>query len=125
MAASVNLTIEQGTTWSQSIQWKTGSPATAVNLTGYTARLQMRPVVTRAKLRPVVTSGAVALSLTSPSSGIAITAGTGTFTLSASATTTAALTAGSYVYDLEAVSSGGQVTRVCEGVVTVSAEVTR
>jgi hypothetical protein len=115
-AATVNLTIQQGTTWSQSIQWKTGDPATAVNLTGYTARMQ---------LRPVVTSGTVALSLTSPSSGIAITAATGTFTLSATATTTAAITAGRYVYDLEAVSSGGQVTRVCEGVVTVSAEVTR
>jgi len=115
-AATVNMTIEQGTTWTQQLQWKSGDPATAVNLTGYSARMM---------LRSVVTSSTVALSLSSPSSGIAITAATGTFTLSATATTTAALTAGRYVYDLEAVSSGGQVTRVCEGVVTVSAEVTR
>jgi len=115
-AATVNMTIEQGATWSQQLQWKTGDPATAVNLTGYSARMM---------LRSIVTSSTVALSLSSPSSGIAITAGTGTFTLSATATTTAALTPGRYVYDLEAVSSGGQVTRVCEGVVTVSAEVTR
>jgi len=115
MAATVNLTIEQGATWSQTLVWKTGDPAVAVNLGGYTARLQ---------LRPVVTSRTVVLSLTS-SSGIAITPATGTFTLSATAAQTAAIPAGRYVYDLEAVSGGGVVTRICEGTITVSAEVTR
>lgn len=115
-AAQYDLVIEQGATWSQSVQWKTGSPATAVNLSGYTARMQ---------LRSSVSTSAAALSLTTENGRIALTANTGTITLSVSATDTAALTAGRYVYDLELVSGGGQVTRVMEGVVTVSAEVTR
>ena len=119
-AAQHDLVIEQGATWSQAVIWKTGSPATAVNLTGYTARMQ---------LRSNITSSTIALSLTTGNSRIALTAGSGagagTITLSITATDTAALAAGRYVYDLELVSSGGQVTRLMEGVVTVSAEVTR
>jgi len=115
-AAQYDLLVEQGSTYSQSVQWKTGSPAAAVNLTGYTARMQ---------LRSSVTASTAALSLTTENGRISITANTGTVTLSISATDTAALTAGRYVYDLELVSSGGQVTRLMEGVVTVSAEVTR
>ena len=115
-AAQYDLVIEQGATWSQSVQWKTGSPAAAVNLTGYTARMQ---------LRTNVTASTAALALTTENGRISITANTGTVTLSISATDTAALTAGRYVYDLELVSGGGQVTRLIEGVVTVSAEVTR
>lgn len=115
-AAQYDLVIEQGATWSQAVQWKTGSPATAVNLTGYTARMQ---------LRSSVSASTAALLLTTENGRIALTVNTGTITLSVSATDTAALTAGRYVYDLELVSGGGQVTRVMEGVVTVSAEVTR
>lgn len=115
-AANYDLVIEQGASWSQSVQWKTGSPATAVNLTGFSARLQ---------LRSSVSASTAALSLTTENGRIALTANTGTITLSISATDTAAMTAGRYVYDLELVSSGGQVTRLMEGIVTVSAEVTR
>jgi len=115
-AAQYDLLVEQGASYSQAVQWKTGSPAAAVNLSGYTARLQ---------LRSSVTASTAALSLTTENGRISITANTGTVTLSISATDTAALTAGRYVYDLELVSSGGQVTRLMEGVVTVSAEVTR
>lgn len=119
-AAQHDLVIEQGASYSQAVQWKVGSPATAVNLTGYTARMQ---------LRSNVTASTTALSLTTENGRIALTtgsgAGAGTITLSISATDTAALTAGRYVYDLELVSSGGQVTRLMEGIVTVSAEVTR
>lgn len=115
-AAQYDLVIEQGATWSQAVQWKTGSPATAVNLSGYTARMQ---------LRSSVSASTAALSLTTENGRIALTANTGTITLSVSATDTAALAAGRYVYDLELVSGGGLVTRLMEGVVTVSAEVTR
>lgn len=115
-AAQYDLVIEQGATWSQAVQWKTGSPATAVNLSGYTARMQ---------LRSSVSASTAALSLTTENGRISLTANTGTITLSISATDTAALAAGRYVYDLELVSGGGLVTRVMEGVVTVSAEVTR
>lgn len=115
-AAQHDLVVEQGASYSQSIIWKTGSPATAVNLTGYSARCQFRTSIS---------ASTAALSLTTENGRIALTANTGTITLSINAADTSALAAGRYVYDLELVSSGGQVTRLMEGIVTVSAEVTR
>lgn len=116
MAATHYLTIEQGTTWSQSVLWKTGTPAAAVNLASYTARMQ---------LRSTAASATVVLSLTTENSRIALGGALGTITLSLTATETAAISAGRYVYDLELVSAGGQVTRLMEGTVTITPEVTR
>jgi hypothetical protein len=66
------------------------------------------------------------LTLTTENAGITLGGAAGTITLSATATVTAALTAPfSGVYDLELVSGGGVVTRLLEGVATVSPEVTR
>ena len=115
VVASQDLAIPQGATWSQVINWKTGSPAAAVNTTGYTARMQLRTShsASSASLELTTTNGRISLN----SSGV--------ITLSLTATQTAALAAGRYVYDLELVSSGGQVTRLLEGVVAVSSEVTR
>ena len=45
--------------------------------------------------------------------------------MSASATSTAGLTPGQYVYDVEIESSAGTVTRLLEGTVTVNPEVTK
>lgn len=114
--ATQDLTIPQGATWSQALVWKTGSPASAVNLTGYSARMQLR-------VRP--TSASFELELTSSNGRISLGTTNGTITLSLTATETAALEAGRYVYDLEMVSSGSVVTRLLEGTVTVSPEVTR
>jgi len=41
-AATRNLTIEQGATFRDLFTWKTGTPAVAVNLTGYTARMMLK-----------------------------------------------------------------------------------
>jgi hypothetical protein len=49
----------------------------------------------------------------------------GTITLTISATDTAALTSGRGVYDLELVSGSGIVTRLLQGVATISRNVTR
>jgi hypothetical protein len=113
--ASHDLTIPAGATYSQTINWKTGSPAAFVNTTGYSARMQ---------LRTSYSAASASLELTTANGRISLT-NAGVITLSLSATETAALAAGRYVYDLEMVSSGGQVTRLLEGVVTVSPEVTR
>lgn len=114
-AGALNLEIEQGTTWSTVLTWKIGG--VAVNLTGYTARLQ-------ARRRP--DSATQLLSLTSsPAAGITLGGVAGTITLTLSATATAALHPGCYVYDLELVSAGGEVTRLVEGQWIVKAEVTR
>lgn len=113
--SSHDLTIPAGATYSQTINWKTGSPAAFVNTTGYSARMQ---------LRTSYSAASASLDLTTANGRISLT-NAGVITLALTATETAALAAGRYVYDLELVSSGGQVTRLLEGVVTVSPEVTR
>lgn len=111
-----DLEIKQGATLSLFATWKDPT-GTAVNLTGYTARLAVRETYA---------SVSTILSLTTENGGITLGGSAGTITLSATATTTAALTAPfSGVYDLEVVSGGGVVTRLLEGSATVSPEVTR
>jgi len=112
-AGELNLAVEQGTTFSQTLTWKIDG--TAVNLTGYTARMQARDDVT---------SSTTILSLTQ-AAGLTLGGVAGTIIIALTATATAALVAGNYVYDLELVSSGGVVTRLVQGTLEVSAEVTR
>jgi hypothetical protein len=114
--ATQNFCIPQGGTWSQPLVWKTGDPPAAVNLTGYTARMQARAKV--ADATPVI-------SLTTETAGgITLGGSAGTITLALTAAQTTAITAGRYVYDLELV-TGTTVRRLLEGIITVSAEVTR
>jgi len=109
------LTINQGATWPFKAIWK-DNLGNLINLTGYTARLQVRATYD---------SSSTILSLTS-AAGITLGGAAGTIAITASATTTAALTAPfSGVYDLELVSGGGEVTRLLEGTATVSPEVSR
>ena len=112
------LIIDQGATRTLNVQWtqRVAGVDTAVNLTGYTARMM---------LRTSYTAGSPTLSLTSPSGGLVITAATGTVTVTMTATQTAALTAGDYVYDLEVVSAGGEVTRILDGIARVTPEATK
>lgn len=113
--ASHDLVIPQGSSWTQVLNWKTGSPAAFVNTTGFSARMQ---------LRTSYSAASATLELTTANGRISLT-NAGVITLSLSATETAALAAGRYVYDLELVSSGGLVTRLLEGIVTITPEVTR
>ena len=76
------------------------------------------------QLRTSYAAASATLELTTANGRITLT-NAGVITLSLTATETAALTAGRYVYDLEMVSSGGQVTRLLEGICTVTPEVTR
>ena len=84
-----------------------------VPLTSFTARLSIR--------RSIEDAAAV-LALTS-SSGLTITAALGRVAIAITAAQTAALS-GSYVYDLEVESSGGTITRLLQGRVHVSPQVT-
>ena len=111
-----NLEINQGATLALVATWS-DSAGTAINLTGYTARLNVRETYA---------STSAVLTLTTENSGIVLGGAAGTITLAATATVTAALTAPfSGVYDLELVSGGGVVTRLLEGSATISPEVTR
>ncbi|WP_312139904.1 hypothetical protein [Stutzerimonas nitrititolerans] len=84
-----------------------------VDLTGATARMQIRAGI----------GGALLLELTTENAGLAIT-GPGTLVRTLSAAQTAALTWTEGVYDLEVEYADGTVQRYLQGKVTVSREVT-
>lgn len=84
-----------------------------VDLTGTTARMQIRPQI----------GGPVLLELNTENGGLAIT-GPGTIERTISAADTAALTWTEGVYDLEVEYADGTVQRYLQGAVTVSREVT-
>lgn len=113
-AAQYDFTIEQGATLEKTFVWKDGD-GVVVNLSAYTARMQVRQ-------SPSATD--VLQSLTTTDSTIVLGGALGTITLSLSATATAAITWRRGKYDLELVSGDGTVTRLLEGVITVSKEIT-
>ena len=110
-AGKHNFTLEQGSTFDREITVQENSQA--LNLTGYSARMQMRSTHD---------SSSIALTFTA---AIANPSTNGKINLGATATATAAVEEGIYVYDLEIESSAGTVTRILEGTITVTPEVTR
>ncbi len=114
MADSYNIQIDQGATYTLALSYK-DSAGVPINLTNYTAAMQ---------LRKTVGSATASLSLTS-SSGIVITGATGLLSITITATQSRDLVPDIYVYDLEITSAAGVVTRLIEGSAVVSAEVTR
>lgn len=92
-----------------------GTALSAVDITGYTARMQLRSLP----------SDSVAVLTLTQASGITIDGPTGTLAVRATAAQTAAISAGPYYYDLEITSPTGVVTRIVQGELVVNAEVTR
>lgn len=114
MAAGIyNFTMDQGSTWTISLVYN-DSDGNPINLTGYTAKMQ---------LRRKFDSATAALTLATGGQGIVITGGTGTIDITATDEQTGAIDAGLYVYDLD-LNNGGIITRLIQGQATVSAEVT-
>lgn len=114
MAGRYTINVDQGSTWNLALTYRDSNGA-AVNLTGYTARMQVRPALE---------SATITATLTTENGGIALGGAAGTIALTLSATATAAITAATYVYDLELV-TGSTVTRIVEGDFIVRREVTR
>lgn len=112
MAQSYNYTIDQGADWFLSVQYKDSAGA-PIDLAGYTAAMQFRPV----------SSNTTALNLTS-SSGITITPATGTLAIRITAAQSAALEATQFDYELEITSGSGVVTRLIQGLVAVDGQLT-
>jgi hypothetical protein len=112
MSRKVNLVIDQGTTYETSFELvdENGDPR---DLTGYTARSQLRKWYTSVFATDFVTEivptlGKIILRLD------AVTSGPGE------------LPAGRYVYDVQLTETlTGNISRVFEGIVTVTPEVTR
>jgi hypothetical protein len=114
MTGIYNFIINQGATFERVITWKDANDD-PINLTNYTARMM---------IRENVTSATPFISLTS-SSGITLGGVAGTITILLTASQTAVITQTSGVYDLELESPSGKVTRLLEGTVIISREVTR
>jgi hypothetical protein len=108
----VNFVCPQGSTFSRTLTYKVDDDP--VDLTGYSARLQVREYHY---------SDDFIASLTD-SSGITLGGSAGTISILVAASATQSFVAGDYVYDLELV-AGGTVTRLIEGKFTVTPEVTR
>jgi len=113
-AGTLDFTIEQGATFNLLLTWKIDD--TPVNITNWTARLAARVDVEDSE---------VILSLTTSNGGITLGGAAGTISLNQTATQTAVLPAGTYVYDLELISAVGAVTRLVQGELNISPEVTR
>lgn len=115
--AKLKFTIYQGATFRKRLTWSGPTvPHTPIDLTGCTARMQVRSEVE---------SPAVLLSLTTENGGIALGGALGTVDLYISDEDTGAITWETGVWDLEIVHPGGEVTRLAQGSVGVSPEVTR
>jgi hypothetical protein len=72
-----------------------------------------------------IATGSPVLTLTTENGKISLGGTAGTITLNLTATETAAITQSSLAYDLELVSAGGVVTRLVEGQINLTPEVTR
>jgi hypothetical protein len=118
MTAGVwSITIEQGSVFNLHLKYK-DNLGVVIDLTGYTARMQVRKSVK---------SNDILLALTTENGGITIGGSAGTINIKAIAEHTALLTIKSGVYDLELIPPSGEddVFRLLQGSVTVSPEVTR
>jgi hypothetical protein len=109
MATKANIVIDQGTTFSTVITLADEN-GDAINLTGYSANSQIRKHYS---------------SSNSQSFSVSLGGSLGTVTLSLTSTQTSNLVAGRYVYDVEVTSSSNVISRIVEGIVTVTPEVTR
>lgn len=113
-AATYNIVADQGATFSRVITWKT-TAGTPVDLTGYTAKMQVRVTYS---------SPSAVLTLSTAAGSIVLGGALGTITITGAASSMT-MDGNNYVYDLELTSSGGAVTRLVMGNFTVRAEVTQ
>lgn len=113
--AQYDFEIIQGATFTQPFVWKDGD-GDPVDLTGYTARMQVRKSVQAED---------VLLEATTANGRIVIDPLTGTFTLTLSASVTESIDWLCGQYDIELVDSDGVVVRILEGHIAVSREITR
>jgi len=108
MATKVNLVVDQGTTFSTSVTFNSES-GTPVDFSNYSGEAQIRKHYT--------SSNSVSFSVSLTNTGIV--------TLALTANQTSNLVAGRYVYDLEVTDSGNVISRLIEGIVTVTPNVTK
>jgi len=109
MAAKYNIIIDQGSDYTLNFTFERNN--VAMDLTGYNVRGHIRPTITSS-------------TLTASFTGTVIDASMGRFKISLLAGTSGALAAGLYYYDIE-IYNGALVTRVLQGTLQITPEVTR
>jgi len=110
-AGYTELFLEQGSTFNTIITLD-GNDGESFNLIGYTATSQMR--------KSFYSSNAAATFNVSTGDGV-----TGSIVMSLESANTANIAAGRYVYDVYVTSAAGYRSRVLEGIVNVSPQVTK
>lgn len=111
-----NLVMDQGSVWTLQITYE-DSNGNPINLTSCTAKMQ---------LRSLPDDPNVALTLSSSNGSIVITPLTGIIAITATSQATGAVSTGPYYYDIEITDTvTNQVSRIMQGQIVVSAEVTR
>jgi hypothetical protein len=127
-AGKYSFVIEQGATLSFELQYKDGTN-TPISLSGYSGRMQIRPTVDSSEVYLTLSS-----SLNPDGTGLnfsgsngAIPPASGSIGVYISSTTSSLLSFNQAVYDLEIYSSATPpvVTRLIEGNIRLSKEVTR
>lgn len=122
-AASYDFTVEQGATWDETFTWKdNSSPPVAIDLTGYSAHMQLRPSAGDSTLYLDLTNG----------TGITLGGGAGTIRVVLTAAQTTAFSwpmlagqsAPTAKYDLKVTDAGGTVYRLLKGTITLDLGVT-
>lgn len=112
MAAYVELFMDQGATFNNVINLTDDITNSYINISGYIVRSQMR--------RSYYSANATAnITCTISDSE------QGEITMNLDAGVTANIKAGRYLFDLETVDNAGTVSRVLEGIITVTPGVTR
>lgn len=114
-AANYDFEIEQGADKLKPFVWK-DSNGTPVNLSNYTARLQVRKSVSATD---------VLFEMSTANNRISIVAADGKVILAFKHADTSALTWKQGKYDLELTSGDGTRTRLLQGTITISPEITR
>lgn len=109
MANKANLKIDQGTDFLTSVTL-TDDDGDPISLSNYTGAGQIRKYYT---------------STTAVDFNVSVDAGTGTVTISLTSAQTNAMEAGRYVYDVELTDTANVVSRILEGIVTITPGVTR
>lgn len=112
---NLDLKIRKGTTFSQEFVWE-DSTRTPYNLTGYSARAQ---------IRQTIDNQTVLLELNSSSGTILLGTTGGNFEITIPASTTSQITWNNAVYDFQMISPDDVVITLLAGIVVVTSGVTR
>ena len=114
MSAQFDITADQGATFSLIFTWLQSDAQTPVNLTGFSAAMQVRAETADDLLASFSTAGG-SITLGGPA---------GTITLAAAPSVTTAWTFGAGLYDLQLTDSGGDVVTLIAGIFTVTPAIT-